>query len=65
MMLGEKLDGRRGRASAWLVALGLLLGLSLAACDEGGRVATKNSDARASTIKTGVKPEPDAQVAVV
>ena len=66
-MMPEKLK-RRGRRSLVSLACGalcLLLAATLAAC-EGGEVATKDSNAKSNAaLKRGVKPEPDAQVAVV
>ena len=63
----EKLKrrGRRNFGSSACGALCLLFALTLAAC-EGGQLATKDSDAETdAAVKRGVKPEADAQVAVV
>lgn len=57
--------GRRALACRALLALCILLGLWSAACTDGGQ-STKDFDADAgANIKRGLKPEADAEVAVL
>lgn len=56
--------GARARARRLLTTLGLALALSAAACG-GGQTQTKDADAEVGSVKRGVKPEPDAEAAVI